>query len=138
MNIINFIINLGQFNMECCFIPKSFNDAVICPFMNNTIKLVWIESEEKGPIIGGNALEDDNSDVIVTFADSSRYIATFFTYVNIDSLRRKNERTGECLNGKYFWATDMILIDKINRESILSVIDFIIETGEFYNVFRQL
>ncbi len=106
--------------------------------MNKTIKSVWIESEDKGAVIGGHAPDDDNSDVIVTFTDNNRYIATFFTYTNIDRLKRKNERTGECLSGKYFWASDMILIDKINRESILSVINYMIKTEEFYNAFRQL
>ncbi|OQP43450.1 hypothetical protein A4H97_11065 [Niastella yeongjuensis] len=106
--------------------------------MNKPIKSVWIESEEFGAVIEGCAPEDDNSDVIVTFTDNTRYIASFFTYTNIDSLRRKNERSGECLNGKYFWASDMILIDKINKESILSVVDYMIVTGEFYNVFKQL
>ncbi|HUC83102.1 MAG TPA: hypothetical protein VMR70_19490 [Flavisolibacter sp.] len=106
--------------------------------MNKTIKSVWIESEEKGAVVGGQAPDDDNSDVIVTFTDDSRYIATFFTYTNIERLRRKNEQTGECLSGKYFWASDMVLIDKINRESILSVVGYMIQTEEFYLAFKLL
>jgi hypothetical protein len=106
--------------------------------MNKIIKSVWIESEEKGAVIGGGAPEDDNSDVVVTFNDNNRYIATFFTYTNIARLRRKNELTGECLDGKYFWASDMVLIDKINRESILSVINYMLEIEEFYNAFKQI
>nr|WP_199001327.1 hypothetical protein [Flavobacterium sp. ASV13] len=49
-----------------------------------------------------------------------------------------NKQTGECLNGKYFWASDMILIDKINRESVLSVIDEMIKSGEFYTAFKRI
>jgi hypothetical protein len=104
--------------------------------MNKTIKSVWIESEEKGAVIGGHAPEDDNSDVIVTLTDNSRYIATFFTYTNIVRLRQKNKRTGGCLNGKYFWASDMILIEKINRDTILSVVKYMIET-EDYRVMKR-
>ncbi len=28
---------------------------------------------------------------------------------NISAVAKKNESTGECLIGEYFWATDMIL-----------------------------
>lgn len=106
--------------------------------MNKTIKSVWIESEDKGTVIGGHPPDDDNSDVVVRFTDNSRYIATFFTYTNIERLRRKNEQTGECLNGKYFWGSDMVLIDKIDRKSILSVIDYMLQTEEFYLAFKHL
>jgi hypothetical protein len=61
--------------------------------MNKAIKSVWIESEELGAIIEGSLPNDDNSDVIVTFNDNTRYIASFFTYTNINRLRRKNEQT---------------------------------------------
>ena len=43
------------------------------------IDSIWIESEENGPIIGGEKEINDNSDVIVTLKDKSRFVATFFT-----------------------------------------------------------
>jgi len=99
---------------------------------------VWIESEEKGPTLGGVAELNDNSDVIVTFENGDKYIATFFTYENIESLRQKNQKTGECLNGKYFCATDMILIDKLNRKEVLGVINHQIKEEEFYTYFDKI
>jgi hypothetical protein len=106
--------------------------------MDKSIKDIWIESEQKGPIIGGQQFVDDNSDVIITFSDNSKYVATFFTYDNIKSLRTKNEKTGECLSGKYFWASDMVLIDRIERKDIIEVIEELIKTKEFEQTFKKI
>jgi hypothetical protein len=70
---------------------------------------IWIEAEEWSP--GEWAPADDNSDVIVTLQNGQRWAATFFSYENIRSLVEKHRSTGECLGGKYFAATDMILVD---------------------------
>jgi hypothetical protein len=103
------------------------------------IKEIWIGSETKSAIIGIPEEEkeiNDNSDVIVTLKNGNRYIASFFTYRNIQWLKEKNQRSGECLNGKYFWASDLILIDKINRKEITEVIQNLIENDEFESVFK--
>src|SRR5687768_11410986 len=106
--------------------------------MNKIIKTIWIESEDKGPIIGGQKNTDDNSDVIVTLSDDKKYVATFFTYDNVKTLTEKNKRTGELLNGKYFWASDMILIDRIDRETIEKVIDDLIKEKSFDQLFKSV
>ena len=102
------------------------------------IKNIWIGSEENGPIQGGISETNDNSDVIVTFENGERYVATFFTYENIDWLRHKNQKTGECLNGKYFFATDLILIDKLNRQEVTNVINHLIQEDEFFASFNKI
>ncbi|WP_435623774.1 hypothetical protein [Flagellimonas sp.] len=104
----------------------------------NNIKNIWIGTEGKGPIQGGKAESNDNSDVIVTFENGEKFVATFFTYENIQWLRQKNMETGECLNGKYFYATDLILIDTLNRREILKVINHLIEEGSFKTVFDRI
>lgn len=106
--------------------------------MQLPIKNIWIESEDKGAIIGGTEEVNDNSDVIVTFDDKSRYVATFFTYDNIEHLRQKNKQTGECLNGRFFWASDMIIIERINRKEIEEIIQHLIKEEEFNSVFNQI
>lgn len=72
---------------------------------------------------------DTNSDVIVVFPNRSKWIATFFTYNNIQTLREKNNQTGECMNSAYFWSSDMVLIDMVTRERIEQVIHDLIEDG---------
>lgn len=97
------------------------------------VKNIWIESEEWAD--GELTPEDDNSDVIVTCENGKRWVASFFTHRNIFSLSEKNKATGECLGGSYFWARDMILVDEITRPIIESVIQDLIEEGEFESIF---
>ena len=104
--------------------------------MDKMIKTIWIESEDKGPIIEGQENTDDNSDVIVTFSDDTKYIATFLTYDNVKTLTEKNKRTGELLSGKYFWASDMILVDRIDRDTIENVVDDLIKEKYFAQLFK--
>lgn len=78
---------------------------------------------------------DDNVDVQVEFADGRRYMATFFTVANIQRIMKKDEGTGECLNGTYFWASDMIIVREIRPEIIEAVIQNLIEQEEFEGVF---
>jgi hypothetical protein len=50
----------------------------------------------------------------------------------------KNSRTGECLAGAYFWASDMMLIDEVSRSRIEEVVQHLIQEGEFEAVFTRL
>ena len=59
---------------------------------------IWIEAEHWAP--GEWSTEDDNSDVIVTLDDGSRWSSTFFTFNNVASLREKYRLSGECLAGR--------------------------------------
>lgn len=89
---------------------------------------IWIEAEEWAE--GEWTPADDNSDVIVTIENGERWVATFFSYQNILSLAEKNRGTGECLGGKYFVATDMILVDEVTRERIEEVVaDLLAQNG---------
>lgn len=88
--------------------------------MRKNLCSIWIEAEQWAEVNRNE--ENNNPDVIVKFDDGSEWIASFFTYQNIISLSEKNEKTGECLNGDYFWASDMILVKKISRDAIERVI----------------
>ncbi|GCE28341.1 hypothetical protein KDA_38250 [Dictyobacter alpinus] len=97
---------------------------------------IWIEAEEWSP--GTWKPEDDNTDIIVTYQDGRRWVATFLTYQNIATLTEKNKKTGECFSGAYFWASDMVLIDVVTRQRIEEVIDYLIKVNEFETTFTQL
>ncbi|WP_426450699.1 hypothetical protein ACP26L_01435 [Paenibacillus sp. S-38] len=103
--------------------------------MNSSKRYVWIEAE-KWPV-GSWDCKNNNSDVIVVFPDRSKWIASFFTYQNIETLRQKNMQTGECMNGAYFWSSDMVLIDIISRERIEQLIDHLIKHEYFHTVFNR-
>ncbi|MGM0715355.1 hypothetical protein ACWKW1_23170 [Brevibacillus parabrevis] len=102
--------------------------------MNNLKKKIWIEAEV---VEENNDPTDDNTDVIVRFSDNSKWVASFFTFKNIETIRRKNQETGESMNGLYYWGSDMILIENVTRECIERVIDGLIERGIFDSVFRR-
>ena len=89
--------------------------------MKETVSNIWIEAEEWAP--GQWTPDDDNTDVVVTLSDGSKWVASFFSYKNICSLSKNNRETGECLSGKYFWASDMILADEVSRERIEEILD---------------
>jgi hypothetical protein len=90
---------------------------------------IWIEAEEW--LAGEWTPVDDNSDAIVTFETGERWVATFFSYQNIVSQVEKRE----CLGGKYFVATDMILVDEVSRERIEEVVADLKAKDEFERYF---
>jgi hypothetical protein len=77
----------------------------------------------------------DNVDVEVVFDDASRYWATFFTLENIQKIMENYEKSGECMKGFYFWATDMIVVRRLSRENISKVVGDLISKGEFDKAF---
>jgi uncharacterized Zn finger protein (UPF0148 family) len=74
--------------------------------------------------------EDGNMDVIFSLSDNTKWVVTFITYKNILSLRDKNRKTGEMLNGLYFCATDMVIIEDLREETILQVLEDMIQEDE--------
>lgn len=96
---------------------------------------VWIEAEECAE--GEWDIHNNNTDVIVKFENGTRWVASLFTYSNISKLVEKNKETGESLNGKYFWASDMLLIDEASRQRIEEVINYLIIEGDFEAIFSQ-
>lgn len=102
--------------------------------MGNNQYSIWIEAEEWA---GGWNIHDGNTDVIVKFEDGSRWVASCFTYKNIYTLAEKNRQTGECLHGKYFWGSDMLLVDNCSRNRIEEVIEHLIAEGEFESIFDK-
>ena len=93
---------------------------------------IWIEAECWED---GWTPDDVNSDAIVTFEDGKRWVATFFTYKNIQSLTEKFRESGECLGGKYFVATDMILVDEVSRVRIEEVVADLLKENAFGTYF---
>ncbi|NQX65652.1 hypothetical protein HQN90_05875 [Paenibacillus alba] len=96
---------------------------------------IWIEAEHWSQ--GEWNIYDGNTDAIVTFEDGSRWVASFFTYKNIQTLAEKNQQTGECLQGKYFWGSDMVLVDECSRIRIEEVVEHLIFKGDFEVIFDK-
>lgn len=89
--------------------------------------------EYVGSLLEVNPL-NDNIDVYVTVGDK-KYFATFFTVNNIITIMNKYQKSGECLNGQYFWATNMCIITSIDKHAIENSIYDMLKTNEFYSIF---
>lgn len=79
-----------------------------------------------------------NTDVIISLNDGKQYIASFFSYANIEEMRIEHQIDGTFLHGSYFWGKTMILVEERSMQSIESVVNDIIDEGNFLEAFRQL
>lgn len=96
---------------------------------------IWIEAEEWGD--GAWDPGDEASDVVVTFADGRRWVASFVAYGHVATLVERNRESGENLAGRYLWASDLVLIDAIRRDSIEAVVADLIADGGFESAFSE-
>jgi hypothetical protein len=97
--------------------------------------MCFIKAERWAP--GAWNPRDSNTDVRIRFDDGTEWVATFFTYQNILTLTQKNQQTGACLRGRYFWAFDMVLVDEVRRARIEEIVAHLVESGELRDVFRK-
>ena len=47
------------------------------------------------------------------------------------------KKTGECANGLYFWASDMMIIQELTEETICKAIDTLLAEEAFESVFSK-
>jgi hypothetical protein len=97
---------------------------------------LWIEAEHRAP--GEWEPDDDVTDAIVTLADGTRWVATLCAFAHVATLRANCVSSGECLGGKYLWASDLILIDDTSRSSIETVIRDLLAVGDFQSAFSEV
>ena len=81
--------------------------------------------------------DNDNVDVQVTFPNGESFSVVFFTLRNIDTLMKRYKKTGECAGGLYFWASDMIIVERLTEKTICETIDNLLAEGEFGYVFSK-
>ena len=79
-----------------------------------------------------------NVDVEVRLSDGNKYVATFFTMENLKELFDKFQHTGECANGLYVWATQMIVVRDLSPRTIQRTIENLLEEGELEKAFARI
>jgi len=97
---------------------------------------IWIEAEHWPA--GEWSPADDVTDAIVTFPDGTRWVGTFCAFAHIDRLRANCAASGECLGGKYLWASDLVLIDDTSRSSIEAVLRDLVDSGEYRSALSEV
>lgn len=97
---------------------------------------LWIEAEEWEA--GEWKPTDSVTDAIVTLQDGTQWVATICAFGHVPTLRARCADNGECLSGKYLWASDLILIDETTRPSIDAVVRDLLAAGELQSAFREV
>ncbi|WP_432730146.1 hypothetical protein [Variovorax sp. W6] len=77
---------------------------------------------------------DDNVDVTIELADGRAFSVTFFTVSNLVTLMARWGKTGECANGLYVWAKNMIVVHEISLPVIRKVAEDLVATGDLQSV----
>lgn len=81
--------------------------------------------------------QDDNVDVEVVFPNGERYVATFFTLKNLETIMNRHAQSGECNYGKYLWAADMVIVRELTTEAIRETVAYMILERELESAFSH-
>ncbi|MFN8509829.1 MAG: hypothetical protein U0Z75_04625 [Deinococcaceae bacterium] len=68
-------------------------------------------------------------DIIIRMDEKEVYCLTLFTVNDIKEMMEKCKKDGDCLSGKYYWASDMLIVENTKIELVLEVCDEIVKTG---------
>ena len=104
--------------------------------MNGTIKKISLTAGHLD-----NALEDYedlNTDVIVQFDNGDQYIATFFSFKNLEGMLEAHKHSEEYLSEDYYKVLDAVLINDFKDRKLLRVIEHMMVEGDFQVVFKKI
>lgn len=69
-------------------------------------------------------------DVHVHLHDGRRFTGLFGTLADVQAAMDRYQSSGECLDGRYFWAAQLVLVDRANVETIVAVVEDMAHSGE--------
>ena len=69
-------------------------------------------------------------DVHVHLHDGRRFTGLFGTLADVQATMDRYQSSGECLNGRYFWAAELVLVDRANVETIVAAVVDMTQSGE--------
>ncbi|MCO6009734.1 hypothetical protein NE236_32660 [Actinoallomurus purpureus] len=82
------------------------------------------------------ALEE--ADGHIHLPDGTHYAPTFMTLRTVSAIMDRWQTSGECLNGEYFWCSDLIIIRNPGLPAIVEVVRHLIATGEVHSICSPL
>jgi len=86
---------------------------------------LWLEYEDSDDPKQWD-LENDMINIHILVEEGSKYALTVCTFKFIETARKKDEKNGANLSGKYSYAPDL-LVDSLKREDIEKVVNDMIE-----------
>jgi len=82
--------------------------------------------------------DDLNTDVIVRFEDGDEYVATFYSYRNLEQMMAEMKASQGFASGHYYRILNMVVVRDFNKGDLLPVIDAMLAEGDFQLVFKRL
>lgn len=104
--------------------------------MKHLKKHIWIEFEHFDEGKQWDK-EDVRFEVIVTFENKERRIATFYTFKHLETKRKQYREEKNYLNGTCDWFSNIVFVDIATREQVEKVIELIMNRYQFLNVFEE-
>ena len=89
-------------------------------FTGYRFKIKWYASKPFDP-------ENEAVDVVLQIRNGQEYWSNFTTPKFLKYMFKKNSRTGECAGGTYFCLPGMVVVRRIDKESISKTINDLIE-----------
>lgn len=77
-------------------------------------------------------------DVQVIADDGSRWSATIMTLAEIEHAMRRWEKSGECLDGRYFFCSDLLVVRDRGISRIAKMLEDMIVSGEYRDALKRL
>jgi hypothetical protein len=74
-------------------------------------------------------------DVEVSIADGRRFLGTVGTVADIAETMSRWKGTGECLGGRYFWISDLVVVASADVQALVDIVDDLASTGELASAF---
>lgn len=82
--------------------------------------------------------ENLNTDVIVRFDNGDEYVATFFSFKNLEGMIEEHKQSNEYFSEAYYKVLDAVLVNDFNNAKLHSVIEHMIVEGDFQVVFKKI
>jgi len=81
---------------------------------------------------------NDDEEVCVTLEDGRQLYCWFFTLDKIKTIMMRHRLSGESNKGTYFWATNMIVIEKIDKDNMIKTLRHLIEKDNDLSLFDEV
>jgi hypothetical protein len=100
---------------------------------NNPLTIVDVPGGQAILMLGAedDAETVDNLDVQLVLNDQTRWSATVLTLKAIDRLMTSYKASGECLGGRYFQCSDLLIAERSGVSSIVDLLCDLVRSGEY-------
>ncbi|MDH5397001.1 MAG: hypothetical protein OEX02_02580 [Cyclobacteriaceae bacterium] len=79
--------------------------------------------------------ENGHKDLIVRLGNGEKYVGSFYTFQEIDDIRKRKNDEGEVTNFNFFCSSNMVIVDELSEEVIEGTIAQLLENDGFYTTF---